>query len=220
MTASQNPPAAGSRSALWIALCGIAALIACGLWRTFDAADSFHTLVGVTTLLYVLWILSEFRITAGQASQDTREDGGTCERYAIARFITMFTAFVFPSIWSGYGPWLPIGAALCFAGVALRIWAIRTLGSHYSHRVRTPGDDGIVRSGPYRVLRHPAYAGMLLAHLGILVLFFNWFLLVALCAVFVPALVLRIRVEEAALLRVPAYAQFAATRARLVPGLW
>jgi protein-S-isoprenylcysteine O-methyltransferase Ste14 len=86
--------------------------------------------------------------------------------------------------------------------------------------VRTPSENTIIADGPYRFLRHPAYAGMLLAHVGILVLFFNWFLLIAFTAVFVPVLVRRIRVEESHLLTIPEYQAFAAHRARVAPGIW
>jgi len=109
---------------------------------------------------------------------------------------------------------------LFFGGIGLRAYAIYSLGRLYSHRVRTPSENTIISSGPYRFLRHPAYAGMLLAHVGVLVLFFNWFLLVAFCCVFVPVLVRRIRVEESHLLAIPAYRTFAAGRARLAPGIW
>ena len=47
------------------------------------------------------------------------------------------------------------------AGVAFRLWAVFTLGRFYSHSVRLRRDHRIVESGPYRFVRHPAYAGMI-----------------------------------------------------------
>lgn len=128
-------------------------------------------------------------------------------------------------LWVGTGPWLPIGLAVFAAGIGLRAWAVVTLGRSYSHRVRTPDGlkadgSGIVSHGPYRLLRHPAYTGMLLAHVGIGVLFFNVFVVLALGLALLPALVRRIHVEEEHLLQLPAYRDFAAARARLAPGVW
>ncbi|AKJ29753.1 protein-S-isoprenylcysteine methyltransferase [Caldimonas brevitalea] len=203
-----------------IAVIGILLMLLLGGWRALTATGPTRALLAGLAFVYVVWILSEFRITASAKSQDTRTDGATCEAYATARFITMACAFGFESIWSSTGAWLPIGLSLFAAGIGLRAWAIRTLGQAYSHRVRTPDGEAIVDTGPYRVLRHPAYAGMLLAHVGVLVLCFNGWLLAALCGVFVPALVCRIRVEEAHLLQMPAYRAFAAGRARLAPGVW
>lgn len=210
----------GSIFPLAIALTGLAGLVAAGVWRlsTLDAA--LVPVLGAVLALYAVWIVSEFRITAGETHKDTGDDKGTCEAYAIARFVTVLAALAFPSLWQGDGVWLPLGTALFVAGIGFRVYAIRTLGSFYSHRVRTPSAETIISTGPYRYLRHPAYAGMLLAHVGIVVLFFNWFVLTMFALVFVPALVRRIRVEEAHLLAIPRYAEFAAGRARVLPGVW
>lgn len=211
----------GSKSAMVLALTGIAATIAVSAYQIGATQDAlFKWLVGGMAATYIVWILAEFRVAIGENKRDKGNDQGTCEAYAIARFITMLTAFAVDSVWSRPGLWLPAGLTLFFGGIALRACAIRTLGRFYSHRVRTPEGRTIVSTGPYRFLRHPAYAGMLLAHIGVLVLFFNGFLLVTLVGVFVPALVRRIRVEEGHLLAIPEYREFAATRARLAPGIW
>lgn len=210
-----------SNFALLISCVGIAVLLLIGGYRAAISTGVFHWLrIGVIAL-YSLWIVSEFRVTSSTASKDRSEDQYTCEAYAIARFLMMSAALGFDPIWSNsFQAWLPIGAALFASGIALRAWAIHTLGKSYSHRVRTPQAQMIVSGGPYRYIRHPAYTGMLIAHIGVLVLFFNVFALLMLIAVFVPALVRRIRVEEQHLLRIPDYQAFAANRARLVPGMW
>jgi protein-S-isoprenylcysteine O-methyltransferase Ste14 len=211
----------GSNFALAIALCGIIAMIVVGGYRYTMAAGGFKApLIAAVMLLYIGWIVSEFRVTVGESGKETGDDKGTCEAYAIGRFITMLAAFGFDSLWSEPGPWFHLGFGLFVGGMAFRTYAIHTLGRFYSHRVRTPNQNTIIADGPYRYLRHPAYAGMLLAHAGILVLFFNWFLLVAFVGVFVPVLVRRIRVEESHLLVIPEYRAFAAGRARVAPGIW
>jgi protein-S-isoprenylcysteine O-methyltransferase len=80
----------------------------------------------------------------------------------------------------------------------------------------------VIRSGPYRVLRHPAYAGALLALVGIGVVFGSWPALALCVAPIAAALVQRIRVEEAALeaaLGEP-YGEYERSTSRLIPGLW
>jgi protein-S-isoprenylcysteine O-methyltransferase Ste14 len=206
---------------LTIAIVAIITMAAIGAYKYLEAPGTFKAVVtGSLVLIYIVWILSEFRITAGEPSKDTSHDKGTGEAYAIGRFLTMLTAIGFESLWHGPGAWLPVGFALFFCGAGFRVYAIRTLGRCYSHRVRTPAENTIIADGPYRFLRHPAYAGMLLAHVGVLVLCFNWFLLVAFFGVFLPVLVRRIQVEESHLLAIPEYRTFAAPRARLAPGIW
>lgn len=61
---------------------------------------------------------------------------------------------------------LVIGRVLGWGGLLLRWWSFVTLGSYFSTVVRTSADQRVVDRGPYRVLRHPSYTGLLLAALG------------------------------------------------------
>ena len=67
-----------------------------------------------------------------------------------------------------FGAWaLWAGAAVALAGIALRIWSIATLGRYFTYVVKVSGDQPVVETGPYRLLRHPSYAGGLLTGIGI-----------------------------------------------------
>ena len=68
-------------------------------------------------------------------------------------------------------------------------------------------------------IRHPAYAGMLSAHVGFVGFFLNPLSLALLVALAV-AITFRIRTEERMLVDIPGYRAYAADHARLVPGLW
>jgi protein-S-isoprenylcysteine O-methyltransferase len=59
-----------------------------------------------------------------------------------------------------------IGVGLMLVGLALRVWAVRVLGPAYTRTLRTEERQGLVRRGPYRLLRHPGYAGTLTMWLG------------------------------------------------------
>jgi protein-S-isoprenylcysteine O-methyltransferase Ste14 len=79
-----------------------------------------------------------------------------------------------------------IGLGLLWAGIALRLWCFRTLGRYFTFTVQTTTDQPAITSGPYRVLCRPAYAGLLLALIGVGILATrNWLSLLVL----VPAVV-------------------------------
>lgn len=109
-----------------------------------------------------------------------------------------------------------------WAGTALRLWSIVTLGRFFRGTVHVQRDHQIVRSGPYRWVRHPAYTGALLAGLGFGVLLDNPVSLLLYAACCAVALGYRIRVEERMLSDAlgDAYTSYAATTRRLIPGLW
>jgi protein-S-isoprenylcysteine O-methyltransferase len=51
------------------------------------------------------------------------------------------------------------GLAITCLGVALRQWAIFTLGRYSVGRVFIQPEQSVITSGPYRWLRHPSYTG-------------------------------------------------------------
>jgi protein-S-isoprenylcysteine O-methyltransferase len=114
------------------------------------------------------------------------------------------------------------GCALVVGGILLRLWAIRTLGRSFRFVVAVPEDRRLVDRGPYRLLRHPAYAGTLVTCLGIGVMLWNAASLLFALAPALAGHVRRIAVEEAVLRRElgERYAAYAARTWRLVPWVW
>jgi protein-S-isoprenylcysteine O-methyltransferase Ste14 len=163
------------------------------------------------------WLLLEAPITFRRPGTPPTEVA-TLITYGVARMATVAAAVLGPVRESASALLVP--AALIFlCGVLLRLIAMRVLGNFYSHHVIRRDDHSIVRTGPYRFVRHPAYAGMLLGHVGLVLFFLNW-ASVALLVALALALRWRIRVEERALLVIPAYQNYAAGRRRLIPGVW
>ena len=124
----------------------------------------------------------------------------------------------------GVGRW-PIfatGLVIVLLGVALRQWSVLTLGTFFTVQVQVRSDQTVVDTGPYRWVRHPSYTAIVMSFVGIGVALENWLSLVVLIVVPSVGLVIRIRVEEKALLEAlgEPYREFSATRARLIPKVW
>ena len=58
------------------------------------------------------------------------------------------------------------GIAAMVAGLTVRVWAARVLGTFYSRTLRTSSTQSLVEEGPYRLVRHPGYLGVLLLWFG------------------------------------------------------
>jgi protein-S-isoprenylcysteine O-methyltransferase Ste14 len=167
---------------------------------------------------YLAWFLVEAPVTFRRAAT-APADSRTLVPYALSRISVCAGAAFGPLPWSGWSPWLLIPIVLFVVGVAGRQIAIRTLGQFYSHHVMRQDGHRVVSHGLYRVIRHPAYAGMLLANASFAMFFVNPVSVVALLLLS-AAVVWRIRVEERALWTIPEYPTYAVGRARLVPGVW
>jgi protein-S-isoprenylcysteine O-methyltransferase Ste14 len=171
--------------------------------------------------IYLLWMFSEMKITVGEVVKGSSQvDSGTCEAYAICRGICILSALGFGAQWQMPRLSIVIGLILFIGGIIFRLYAIRTLGFFYSHRVRIRSEHQVIDGGPYSIVRHPAYTGMLSAHCGVVVLFFNWYCLAALLGLLLPAIIQRIQVEEHHLFQLSGYSDYAEYRRRLIPFIW
>lgn len=115
-----------------------------------------------------------------------------------------------------------LAALALAASYGLAVWAM-VANAYFSAVVRIQQDRGqvVVTTGPYRFVRHPAYAGSVVASLAFpFMLNTLWAMLPA--VLMVIALVIRTHLEDAMLrTELDGYAAYAAqTRYRLIPGLW
>ena len=130
---------------------------------------------------------------------------------------------VAPGAVIGGGLWsFCLGLLVGWLGLLLRWWSIATLGRYFTVVLQTSDDQPVVERGPYQVLRHPSYTGLLLAFAGCGLMVGNWVSAASSMALVLIALVHRIRIEERALTASlgDRYRTFAAGRARLVPFVW
>lgn len=179
-------------------------------------------LIGTITCLgYIIWMIAEANVSTTEPDKgETKRDNGTCELYALGRFLTVLCAIIFESHWQNLNLIMLLGLALFIAGVAFRLVAIETLGQFYSHRVRLVEEHTVIDTGPYQWVRHPAYTGMMISHLGFVLVFFNVYAFLALMLILIPAIVNRIKTEETALFELAGYSEYAQCHKRLLPGIW
>jgi protein-S-isoprenylcysteine O-methyltransferase len=123
----------------------------------------------------------------------------------------------------GAGWWpLALGLGVFAAGLALRAWAVHELGRFFKFTVVVQPNHEVIDSGPYRRIRHPSYAGLLVALLGVGIALGNWLSIVVCLAPPAIGFGLRISSEERVLAAElgEAYRAYMRRTRRLVPGVW
>ena len=158
--------------------------------------------------------------------------GTTSERWSLAVVVVaigsglgaalLLRRWAAAEIPAGRWPVFVLGLVLMAAGIAIRAWAVVTLGRFFTVDVRVHPDQEVVDRGPYRWVRHPAYTGLIVFFVGGGLALTNWASLLALALVPAAGLVVRLRAEERALMAGlgEPYRRYAAGRRRLFPGVW
>lgn len=172
-----------------------------------------------------VWILGEIAL---QVSEWVRAAPGEREWRSVAAIVVGCTlgslaarpvSAALPPVHLPAGLAAGLGLLLAVPGLALRVWSIATLGRFFRPIVSVADDQTVVRSGPYRLVRHPSYTGLLLLVLGVS-LGGGDVVAAAVTTLGVTAgLLWRIRAEEAFLRRAfgAAWDEHAAATGRLVP---
>jgi len=114
-----------------------------------------------------------------------------------------------------------VGTIMVAAGIAFMVWARLHLGGNWSGRVTLKHDHELIRTGPYALVRHPIYSGLLLGLLGTVIVFGQW--VVAIAFVLIAAAIWRkSRIEERYLAEIfpDDYARYCADVPALVPSFF
>ena len=138
----------------------------------------------------------------------------------LAGFLNGKSGYFFPGGRSNLGFW--IGIAIMMLGFALRIWAVVTLGASFRTTVETHRDQAVVENGPYRLIRHPSYSGLILMCIGDGVALQNWLSLAIAVILPLVALLYRIHVEEQTLVSSMGsnYQEYQNKTKKLIPWVW
>ena len=112
---------------------------------------------------------------------------------------------------------LTVTIILQIIGVVLMIWARMTFRRRSFHLAANPTEGGLVTSGPYRFIRHPIYASILLFTVAGVISHISLESII-LSMVFMIGVVLRIYSEEKlVVLQYPEYTSYAAKTKRIIP---
>lgn len=140
----------------------------------------FYIAIFYVILLIAYW--SDLRRTFTRSTPDDADRHDRNSRRLIAVtggggiLVGIACVYALPSLAIEWRPTVvfSVGALLILLGGGLRQYSIRTLNQYFTSRVMVHSEQSVVESGPYNWVRHPAYTGGLLLHLGIGVVLANW----------------------------------------------
>ena len=115
-----------------------------------------------------------------------------------------------------------VGLAIAWVGILVRFSAKKTLGRFFVAALVVQDGHHVVTRGPYAVVRHPGYAGMMLVLLGLALASANVATIVILVAVPLVIILRAIPSEEALLEQALGreYTRYSTRTARLIPRVW
>ena len=168
--------------------------------------------------------LSLLRRAASGAAADDR---GTLRWLWVVILLSLAAAYVVTVAMPGAGfaasqPTYAAGVGVFAAGLMLRWYSILYLGKLFTVNVAISVEHRVVETGPFRFIRHPSYAGALLAFLGFGVCLRNF---AALAVIMIPVTLVflhRIRIEETVLSGALGenYRRYMSHTRRLIPGIY
>jgi protein-S-isoprenylcysteine O-methyltransferase Ste14 len=114
--------------------------------------------------------------------------------------------------------------ALCmiFLGSMIATWAM-VVNRFFSSHVRIQADRGhtVVSAGPYRMVRHPGYAGGILAWIAAPIFFSSYWVTIPSIVVIILTIIRTVLEDRTLQEELPGYREYAErVRYRLMPGIW
>jgi protein-S-isoprenylcysteine O-methyltransferase Ste14 len=177
---------------------------------------------------YVWSFLPEWKIVRGGvegAKSADSKDGGSIRVLLGGMWIALMLGFFLSFVRAGSfsrGAQLPafvLGVALMILGSLLRRWCFRTLGQYFTGDVKARADQPVIRTGPYRFVRHPSYTAGIMMFTGIGLALGSWFSFLLITIASIATYWYRVTIEEQALLGTigEQYASFMKERKRFIP---
>jgi len=173
---------------------------ASGLDMGLDKALRNHWQFWAAVFLWAVFSIYWDRAAKGAGATKSSESRAS---RALHVFLTNAALLLVLAPIHGLGRFLPASFAVMTAGLvvealglALAIWSQRHLGRNWSGEISIKVDHQLIRSGPYRRVRHPIYTGLLAMYVGSALVTGEWLALIGLAAVTL-AYGRKIRLEEA-----------------------
>jgi protein-S-isoprenylcysteine O-methyltransferase Ste14 len=215
---------------LWLAGMGAILFLAAGDWR-WPQGWVFLGELGLASFALYFWLLRhDPALLESRMSAPLRRDQMPWDRIFMLAVLVVFTGWIVligldarRFKWSDVPLWAQALGAVLIALSMIVIWQTFRFNTFAAPQVRVQATRAhrVVTEGPYRIVRHPMYAGSILWFLGVPLLLGSWWGVIA-APLLVVGMAPRAVGEERMLRReLSGYDEYARrVRFRLIPGIW
>jgi protein-S-isoprenylcysteine O-methyltransferase Ste14 len=219
-----------AQTTTWLVAMGLILFVAAGDWG-WPQGWAYLAEIAISSFAFGFWLARhDPALLAARLSAPVQRDQQLWDRTFMAAAALVFVGWLILSAldagrfrWSLVPLWAQVLGAVLIALCMVVVWQTFRFNTFAAPQIRMQKDRGqrVITDGPYRIVRHPMYAGALLMFVGTPLLLGSWWGLV-----FVPVGVVGIGIravgEERMLRReLPGYNDYARqVRFRLLPGLW
>ena len=205
--------------------------LAAGTFRWWEAWAYVGMSLVVLISSRLVLILKNPDLAIERSQAHNKEDVKQWDRYLmpLTALVGPFVSWIVAGLDQrfGWSPDLPdsvqvVALIVIFLGSQLGSWAM-IVNRFFSSQVRIQTDRGqtVIKDGPYKVVRHPGYAGGLLAWLAAPVFFSSWWVIIPTVLVTIANIIRTAKEDQVLQEELPGYAEYAQeVKYRLLPGVW
>ena len=151
------------------------------------------------TIFVIVWIVGAFTSKRSVRRQSWESRLGIVALGVLEYLLLFWAASYFGFAYRRFLPdsaiCLEIGLFMTIVGVTFAVWARITLGRNWSGIVTVKQNHQLIRGGPYALVRHPIYTGIMFAVCGTAVFDGEIRSVICVCAI-LSALTYKIKIEE------------------------
>ena len=161
-----------------------------------------------TIFLFIVGAIVVQRAIESFLPNSKKEKGVTTAKWTWITFSVTYPLLIFGTVGEYFlisrriNLWISgIGLAIVGFRIWLKWWAMRTLGEYWSVQIEIRESHKLIKDGPYRYLRHPAYLSNLMEYLGVPLIANAYYTLIGVFLIYLPFNLIRLHLEEKELIR-------------------
>ena len=165
----------------------------------FNLSFFVNFIVGICILAIFVAVAFNFIEDSEENKKTKRQKKSVVETGTMTGFFVLvyvLLRFQIGNFSVSYLPLVILGLVVLIFGSFFNVWGRRYLGKNWANQIKIYSNHSLVRSGPYRIVRHPLYASLIWMFYAVSLIYSSWSTFLATSFIFVPFMYYRAKQEE------------------------